>query len=432
MEIRADMDVKSDRDLYVGKAFITFEKQSQASRLIKKFKMHTSLKVFFFIIYRIFRCKENKLEKRYWEGKRVIVERASEPGDVYWENLSISSTQRFIKSLVTYSLTFILLAIVFGIYYALALLKQYFEDKVEKDSTDNGSGESSSNLWIIRLISIGTSIFAVIINSVLNWLIRMMSSYEKHSTYTKYHLSVATKLMMATFVNIALLPLFTKLDKEDWFDNGGLATAIFFNVISVSFVSPLLKFFNIMYFIKRFRAWKEHRKGNKSKLTQRQANKLFEAPKMDMATSYAQTGLLFLLVCLYTPIQPILPIIALIGVFIQYWVEKYLLLRRCGIPEAMGANMAKFYAGLIPYGMLLYAISNYVFLRDLSDNKNTHGQWSLWFTLAYVILPVRMVTSLFTDTVSRDDKFSYSGERFAFIQDFDRSNPMTSTFAKAQ
>lgn len=177
--------------------------------------------------------------------------------------------------------------------------------------------------------------------------------------------------------------------------------------------------------------WKEKRKGDNCKLTQKQANKLFQGPQMDIATTYAQTGLLFLLVCFYTPIIPILPIIALVGVFIQYWVEKYLLLRRYSVPEAMGATMAKFYASLIPYGMLLYAISNYIFLKDLSDDKNTHGQWSLWFVIAYIILPVRILLNLCTDNVKRDDNYSYSQERFNFIQDYDRNNPMTSSRAKA-
>jgi hypothetical protein len=43
---------------------------------------------------------------RYWEGQRVYVERAAEPGDVYWENLSVSTFERVKKSLITYTITF--------------------------------------------------------------------------------------------------------------------------------------------------------------------------------------------------------------------------------------------------------------------------------------------------------------------------------------
>ena len=430
--LKRDMDVKTDKDLYVGKAFLTLEKQSQAARLVKKFEMHTLIRAVFFIYYKIFRCKNSKLEKRYWEGERIIIERAAEPGDVYWENLSVRSFERFIKSLLTYSATALLLVLVFGIYFSLNLLKTYLEDKSQENIDEDDGGESNKFIWLVRLVSFGTSIVAIIVNAVLNWIIRLLSSFEKHMTYTRYHLSVATKLMMATFINIALLPLINNLDKEDWFDNGGLANTIFFNVISVSFVSPILSFFNFGYLLKRFSMWRELRKGIESKLTQRQANDLFEGPALDIATTYAQSGLIFLLVSFYTPIVPILPFIAIVGVFFQYWIEKYLLLRRYSIPEAMGSTMAKFYASLIPYGMLLYAISNYIFLNDLSDGENTHGQWSLWFMIAYIVLPVRIILNLFTDNIDRSDEYAYSKEQFNFFQDYDRSNPLTSSKAKTE
>lgn len=317
----------------------------------------------------------------------------------------------------------------FGIYYSLGVLKHYLEDKSDDQDEE---GESNSFIWYVRIVNFGTSILAIIVNSVLNWLIRLLSSFEKHMTYTRYHLSVAFKLMAATFVNIALLPLFINLDKEDWFKNGGLVTTIFFNVISVSFVSPILEFFNFSYILKKIKIWRELRKGIESKLSQRQANELFEGPNLDMASTYAKTGLLFLLVSFYTPILPILPMIAIFGVFIQYWVEKFLLLRRYSVPEAMGSQMAKFYSSLIPYGMLLYAISNYVFLNELSDGENDHGQWSLWFMIGYIALPIRIILNLFTDSIKRDDSYKYSKEWLRFIHDYDRSNPMTATKAKAK
>lgn len=108
-DLRKDLDVKTDRDLYVGKAFITLETQGQAQKLVKKFEMHTLIRAFFYIYYKILKCKKTKIERRYWEGRRIIIERAAEPGDVYWENLSVSQSQRFFKTLVTYSITFILL-----------------------------------------------------------------------------------------------------------------------------------------------------------------------------------------------------------------------------------------------------------------------------------------------------------------------------------
>lgn len=117
---------------------------------------------------------------------------------------------------------------VFGIYYGLGQLKRYLQGEAE-----NTSGSNTYLVWLIRLVGILASLIAVIVNWVLTFIIRLLSSFEKHSSYTKYHLSVATKLMMSTFVNTALLPLFNNLSTKYWFDSSGLATTIFFNVISV-------------------------------------------------------------------------------------------------------------------------------------------------------------------------------------------------------
>ncbi|CAI2381736.1 unnamed protein product [Moneuplotes crassus] len=424
-ELRNEMDVDTDKDLYIGKAFITLERQQQATRLAKIFEMHYIIRAVFFLYYRVFKCKQVKIEKRFWDGKRIIIERAADPVDVYWENLSVKDYQRLVKTLITYSITAILLCFVFGIYFSLNIWKEDLEDNA---SNSNKSGE----IWTVRVVSFGTSILAIFINSILKFVIRKLSSYEKHMTYTKYHLSVAFKLTIATFVNVALLPIFTRLEKEEWFESGGLSTTIFYNVVSVSFVAPIVNLFNISYLIKRIKMCREKRKGEKSKLTQRQANQLFLGPNMDIASAYSNTCLLFLVVSFYTPIMPILPMVAGAGVLLQYWVEKYLLLRRYSIPEAAGSAMANFYANVLPFGMFLYALSNYLFLNELSDHENQHGQWALWFMIAYIVLPVRLLLNLFTDSIEKDGEMTYESRMTTFINDYDRSNPMTSNEARRE
>jgi hypothetical protein len=421
--MKDSLNAAKDESSYIGKAFITLRKQSKAEKLVDTFKMHLLIRAFFFVYYTILRCKKSKLEKRFWEGQRIIVERAAEPADVYWENLSVKEYERILRTLLTYSVTILLLIVVFGIYFALNILKKFLEDN------SNNSG-SDIDFWLLMIVTFLTSIFVVVVNTILFVIIRVLSAYEKHVTYTKYHLSVAFKLTIATLINVALLPIFTRLEQDQWFKSGGLATTIFYNTISVSFVSPLLQLFSFPYIIKKFKMWREERKGEMSKLNQRQANELFEGPQIKIASVYSNTGLLILIVCIYTPMIPLLPIIGLIGIFFQYWVEKYLLLRRYSIPETIGNQMAVFYAAILPYALLLYSISNYYFLWDLSDGKNKHGQAAMWFMLAYILLPVRIILNLFTDNISRDDSADYFDTKFTFIQDYDRNNPMTSNEAK--
>lgn len=50
-------------------------------------------------------------------------ERAPEPTDVYWENVSVTSVQRIIRVCGTYVATLALIGICFGIIYGLNIAK---------------------------------------------------------------------------------------------------------------------------------------------------------------------------------------------------------------------------------------------------------------------------------------------------------------------
>ena len=420
--MKNDINTKDKKDYYCQRAFVTFDDQDTADRAVRKWKMFWLIRIFLVVFSK---CCKVRSSKRMWEGKRVVVERATEPGDVYWENLSVSDVERFFRQGMTYLITALALGAAFGIYYGFNRLGRHLEDNAGDDAT-------SSDLWLIRIVNLLASITTMVVNILLDIMIRLLSSFEKHRSYTKYHLSVAIKLMASTFINSALLPFFNNLDSEYWFTNNGLAMTIFYNSVSVAFVSTIMYFFNIGYVIKRLRICWEIRKGAESKMTQRQANELFEGPKVDMAMLYARTGMLYLLICFYTPLVPGIAIVGAIGIFLQYWIEKYLLLRRHRVPEAMGSAMAKFYSGLIPLGMLLYSIGNSIFVYELSNEDNNIGYIGLWVMVAYYVLPIGFILSVFAVKVKRDSTLKYKDAKFGFVQDYDRENPMTENAAKAE
>lgn len=172
----------------------------------------------------------------------------------------------------------------FGINLGLSFIKK---------AIDNSNNQSTSTAFLIRILSILTSFFVVAINVAMGRIVRILSAYEKHETYSKYHLSVAVKLTIALFLNTGISPLFVNYGRKNWFDSSGLMVDIFYNTITISFISPLVYLFNPVYIIKRIRMYLEEKKGEASKLTQRQANALFEGPPLDMAQRYANTMLLF-------------------------------------------------------------------------------------------------------------------------------------------
>ena len=121
----------------------------------------------------------------------------------------------------------------------------------------------------MRGVSFGTSIVVVIFNNILVTLIRKFSASEKHETHTKYTLSVAFKLVVATFVNSGITPIVVNRKEQDWFSNSGLALDIYNNVLSLCFVTPLLYLLDVMFFLRLIQRCLAKRKGPKSTLTQK-------------------------------------------------------------------------------------------------------------------------------------------------------------------
>lgn len=375
------MDVDTETDLYCGTAFVVMDKQSHAQKLAAHFEVPMITRVYSFIIYGIFRCKNSKLNDRYWEGQRVYIERASEPTDIYWENLSVTYIQRVKKSFTTYAVTILCLLCAFGITLGASILK---------DLLDSQGGTTNTEAILIRIISILTSFLVIAINVALGKIIRLLSAYEKHETYSKYHLSVAIKLTIALFINSGIVPLFVNFGREDWFNSGGLMVDIFYITVSLCFVSPFAYLFNPVHMIKGCRKKNEARKGENSRMTQRQANTLFEGPALDMAQRYANTMLLFLMTVFYTYPLPIMPLLTFAGAGFQYWVEKYVLLRRHKTPEQMGSYIAEVFSDMIPFFCFVYGTSILIFSDILSEgNTILVGLIAFLFTLGYYFLPIR-------------------------------------------
>lgn len=87
---------------FCGKAFIVFNKQSDASNILDLFSISALLRMIKFILFKICRINKCHSSKFSLKNKRIKMERAAEPTDVYWENISIKTAQRFKYILLTY------------------------------------------------------------------------------------------------------------------------------------------------------------------------------------------------------------------------------------------------------------------------------------------------------------------------------------------
>lgn len=119
-----------------------------------------------------------------------------------------------------------------------------------------------------------------------------------------------------------------------------------------------------------------------------------EGPAVDMARRNSNTYLLLLITMFYAPLVPIIVPIALVGAVFTYWVDKIVLLRRHKHPSAVGPELSNFIATLVPWGLLLYAFSNWFWVRSLSqDEINTPAAVLCFVLLAMLLFPLGSVMS---------------------------------------
>ncbi|CAI2369250.1 unnamed protein product [Moneuplotes crassus] len=420
-KVQESMKKMNKSEYFCSKAFVVFSKQSHAEAIINHFETSLISRIFSFIIYKIFKRQNSQISKRYWEGKLIYAERASEPGDIFWDNLGVTIRNRLKRVLWTFLIAIICLGIAFGINFGIRQIKKKIE---------NQDRETILEQYLIRSLSIFVSFLVAIINTILGRIVRILTSYEKHETYTKYHLSVAFKLTIAMFINTGINPLLVNYGTDNWFDSTGLMVDIFYIALTISFVGPFTYLLDPSYLIRLCKRWRELKKGDKSKLTQRQANILFEGPPLDMAQRYSNTMLLFCMAVFYVFPLPIISFICLFGAIFQYWLEKYLLLKRHKIPEQIGETMAQIFSNMIPFFCLLYGISLFCFSNALSGGKGWVGMAAFTITLLNIILPFRQLLDYLKRDVERNDNPNYKEECLAFHTDYDRANPISATTAQ--
>jgi hypothetical protein len=102
------------------------------------------------------------------------------------------------------------------------------------------SAENKKKGYEIRFLSFVVAFVIILINNILKWVVRYLTEKERHETYTAFNISVAVKLMLARFVNTAILPVIINIQSDMWFNEGGLVSDLFSIMISISFVDPVL------------------------------------------------------------------------------------------------------------------------------------------------------------------------------------------------
>jgi hypothetical protein len=414
-----------DVSLLVGQAFVTFRRQESADAVVA-FWGGNQVKRFWSRLFNSCRKKKVMTEHYKFDPKHLIVEAAPEPNDIIWENIGTTFMEKLKARLRTYMFCLLALAASFVMIY----FASYYQESIQSDYDNTPeSDRTKSDLVKVRMMSILPSVGVVVINIILEKVIRTLTYFEKHETLTEYNSSVALKLTFAQVVNTALIAFIVNLDwKNKWFVPGGLIEDMTWILISNALVQPLLKIFNVQHLVKYIQ---RRRAPNDPTLTQSEANEIFEEPFVDMAKCYACLMKTFIVTVIYAPILPFGVVVSVVGVFLMYWTDKYMLLRRHARPNRMSCELSTLMTGYLPFTIFLYSVSNYCFILVLNPSSSVPAFAWMIVCVGMICLPIETMyrfvrgQPVYQDNPESDKNKNYEDEAGYFIDDYDRQNPVT-------
>jgi hypothetical protein len=121
-------------------------------------------------------------------------------------------------------------------------------------------------------------------------------------------------------------------------------------IIFTSFLIPLI------WLVNPWAIWiklKQMYFRDQNDISQEEANQMMEATTYQMGKRYAEIVKLVWLVSLYQSLIPIGSFCAAIGLCIYYWVDKYNLLRRSSIKEAVSGFLTLKVMTLLEFSLIL-------------------------------------------------------------------------------
>ena len=92
-----------------------------------------------------------------------------------------------------------------------------------------------------------------------------------------------------------------------------------------------------------------------------------EGTPVDSANNISNVMVLIMTCIFYSPIIPAAIPICLVGIVLWYWSNKYMLLRKHRMPTMYGELMATFFANMMPFVVLTWAIAYYVFISKIHE-----------------------------------------------------------------
>ncbi|KRX05997.1 hypothetical protein PPERSA_01075 [Pseudocohnilembus persalinus] len=240
---------------------------------------------------------------------------------------------------------------------------------------------------------------------------------ECHETETRQQIAVARKLGLTMFFTMGIQTLMIKV---------------------------VLKWIFSCLQAGRQEVFQNDRNKNQCRLTQNEANQLYENPIYNIAQRYGYLINVMFLTALYAPLLPVCLVISLLGVIFIYWIEKYKILRKSVIQHKIGYNLSTQMTELLEYFLPLYCIADMFFqylvvitaykqpvegqnpLVDIFMQSSLAAKIGVVIGIVNLVLPMEKINQIiFTAPPSFENKHTYDDAKSQFSHTYRALNPIT-------
>ena len=323
-------ELAKQRVTNVGEAFVTFNYEMHANNCFYDHRRG--------IIERILGWIGCVHAAPKFKGKTMTLDAPPEPCDVEWENYDIrgfTRTSRNVKTL------FGMLAAL-GVGIALQVSFEQLREDVRVEQYDEEVKASAygveSKLALedeiyIRFLTMLSSFVIVAVNVFLTTVAKKLSRYQRFYTQSEFEAALMLKLTVVHVINSIIVPAASTTCErtEDaageclWYAPGGLIEGAFYLQLFNAFLPNLIALADVGGRFKR-QALSRYAQ------TQEMMDLAMEPPEFILAEKYASVCKTVALAMIYGPVLPVSYVLAIIALFIAYFSDKALALKRCQKP----------------------------------------------------------------------------------------------------
>jgi hypothetical protein len=404
-------DLKKNKRECVA-AYVTFEKPLSAVTAVESFPDEFLLNL----------CCFNPKRKFFWKGQayKFKLNRAPEPSNIEYENLSVSDSSRGARHCLTNFITFIMLLAstafnFWASYEHRQILIAAEENSVcssfmsSSDSFDpNTLNEADLNCYCEGLgvnvwkepklcktyfadYAFSTLLLYMAVASVvfINYLLRTLATFltklELHRSRSAEESSANAKLFLSLFINTALVVFFVnmKFSFGLWIIGDGEYsdfTEDWYNVVAKTITLTMLLFLlqphssNLVWMCcgkSRRSSIRKKFDSKKSKLTQTELNKKFAAVPFLLAERYAHLLSLFFTILFYSAGLPVFYPLGGFICLVFYSAEKYMFLNHYAKPPHYDSSLQEAFLSYMPWALALHCLMQVYFgTSPVTDSTN--------------------------------------------------------------